>query len=203
MKTRNLEPNSLGQKEDWSGNNIAIECPVCAKVYIVSARIHGERKCPGCGRSRGIVRGGRDSGGKASVVWGDSPTFVEGQTYTRKHISEKLGGSEIDYLPMEDKRVVCGCFTLDHNPEAPNIIVPGTGKIIEREAKQFCKQDYPVPIFLKRDVNKWEYVGDYKAARYSTDPAEIKAHHCGSITDQASITRVIFLQRANKHCVEQ
>ena len=37
----------LGQAEDWEGNNIAVTCPVCGKVYIVSARIHrGKRACP-------------------------------------------------------------------------------------------------------------------------------------------------------------
>jgi hypothetical protein len=55
---------------------------------------------------------------------------------------------------------------------------------------------YPVPIFIKRRVNEWEYVGDYKAVRFSTDPVEIAAHHKGSITPLNEVTRVIFLQRS-------
>lgn len=197
MKTKELDPQQLGSKADWEGNNIAFACPLCETVYIVSHRIHGgERHCPGCGRSRGMVTGGRESGGKASIIWEDTPVFSLRTKYTRKAISEILGGSEIEYLPTENKRVVCGCFTLDHNPEAPDIIIPGTGKVIEREAKLFCEQDYPVPIFLKRRPNEWEYVGHYKAGRFSTDPADIAAHHKGSITPLSEVTRVIFLEPA-------
>jgi phage FluMu protein Com len=54
--------------EDWEGNNIAIQCPVCGKVYIVSGLIHhGERRCPKCDKSKGVVSGGRESGGTASI----------------------------------------------------------------------------------------------------------------------------------------
>ncbi len=34
MKTKELDPRNLGPKEDWAGNHIALECPVCGKVYI-------------------------------------------------------------------------------------------------------------------------------------------------------------------------
>jgi rubrerythrin len=69
MKTREFSHENLALKEDWEGNNIALECPVCGKVYIVSEMIHGERACPSCGKSRGAVKGGRKSGGKAWVSW--------------------------------------------------------------------------------------------------------------------------------------
>jgi hypothetical protein len=199
MKTKELNPQQLGSTEDWEGNNIAFACPHCATVYIVSKQIHsGERRCPTCGQSRGLVTGGRDSGGKASIIWEDTPVFIVGQKYTRKAISKILGGSEVEYLPTENKRVVCGCFTLDHNPEAPEIIIPGTGKVIEREAKMFCEQDHPIPIFIKRRPNEWEYVGHYKAVRFTADPQEIAAHHKGSITPMKEVTRVIFLSAVEK-----
>jgi len=130
------------------------------------------------------------------TVWQDPPAFVLGRKYTREEISKILGGSEIDFLPTEKGKVVCGCFTLDHNPDAPNVVLPGTGSVIERRARIFCEQEYPVPIFLKCRVNEWEYVGDYKAVRHSTDLAEIAAHHKGSITPLSEVTRVIFLQRS-------
>jgi transposase-like protein len=198
MKARNLAPYELGQQEDWEGNSMAITCPVCSKVYLVSDLIHTERKCPACGKSRGIVSGGRKSGGTATIIWDEAPVFTVGQKYTRKDISTTLGGSEVEYLPTVDKSIVCGCFTLDHNPEAPDVIIPGTGKVIEREAKLFCEQDYPIPIFIKRRPNEWEYVGDYKAARFSTTPTEIAAHHKGSITPISNVTRVVYLAAASR-----
>jgi hypothetical protein len=55
MRRRAIDPHRPG--EDWEGNNIAITCPVCGKVYIVSELIHhGERPCPACGASTGRVR---------------------------------------------------------------------------------------------------------------------------------------------------
>jgi len=123
-------------------------------------------------------------------------TFEIGHMYSRKQISTTLGGSEVEYFPAQNGRVVCGCLTKKHNPEAPDIIIPGTGPIIEYEARLFCEQDYPVPIFIKHKPGEWEYVGDYQAVRFSTDPAEIAAHHMGSITPLNEVTRVIFLRRS-------
>ena len=196
MKTKELDPQNPGQKEDWFGNNAALECPACGKVYIVSSFLKSERPCPGCGKSRARIAGSKGRNGKVIITRDYAPTFTTGKTYSRKEISAALGGSEVEYLPTENKRVVCGCFTLEHNPEAPDIVIPGTGRVIQREASVFCGQDYPIPIFIKRRVNAWEYVGDYKAVRHSTVLAEIAAHHKGSITPLNKATRVIFLQRA-------
>lgn len=122
--------------------------------------------------------------------------FSVGRRYSRKEISAQLGGSEINFLPTLNGRVVCGCFTLDHNPEAPHVIIPGTGKTIEYEAETLCSQQNAIPVFIKHRPNEWEYKGDYRVARFSTDPADIAAHHKGSVTPLNEITRVIFLQRA-------
>ena len=66
MNEQPVDQNSLS--EDWVGNNIAIQCPACGKVYIVSGLIHhGERSCPNCGKSKGVVNGGKESGGTASI----------------------------------------------------------------------------------------------------------------------------------------
>lgn len=67
---RELDPNALSKTEDWEGNNVAVTCPACGKVYIVSGAPHihgGKRSCPSCGKSEATVEGGRKSGGKASI----------------------------------------------------------------------------------------------------------------------------------------
>jgi Zn finger protein HypA/HybF involved in hydrogenase expression len=70
MERRDLDPEDLGTDEDWEGNNVAFTCPKCDKVFIVSEHIHkGERECPTCGQSRGLVSGGRKSGGSAYIEW--------------------------------------------------------------------------------------------------------------------------------------
>lgn len=53
---RNLDREQLGILEDWVGNNIALACPVCLKVFIVSGLIHRQgRDCPNCGKAKAFV----------------------------------------------------------------------------------------------------------------------------------------------------
>lgn len=49
---RNLNQAALGRDEDWLGNNAAVHCPICRKLFIVSHFINkGRRKCPKCNMS--------------------------------------------------------------------------------------------------------------------------------------------------------
>lgn len=69
---RELDPENLQRHEDWEGNNASFTCPMCEKVFIASELIHrGEHDCPQCGRSKGKVKGGKNSGGTASIEWED------------------------------------------------------------------------------------------------------------------------------------
>jgi L-amino acid N-acyltransferase YncA/ribosomal protein S27E len=66
LMQRAIDPNQLG--EDWLGNNIAVTCPLCRKVFVVSAHLNrGGRKCPNCGKSTALVSGGKDSNGTATI----------------------------------------------------------------------------------------------------------------------------------------
>jgi hypothetical protein len=70
MPIRKLDSMDLKKEEDWEGNNAAFTCPnpKCGKVFIVSAMIHrGARQCPACCKSIGRVKGGRKTGGIASI----------------------------------------------------------------------------------------------------------------------------------------
>jgi hypothetical protein len=121
--------------------------------------------------------------------------FTIGQCYTRDQIRAQLGGSAIDFLPRACGVVVCGCFTTECNPDAPDVVIPGTGPVIEESAEIFCSQDFPVPIFLKRRPGAWEYVGDYQVESFKTDQQTIEKYHKWSITPLSEITRVMFLKR--------
>jgi hypothetical protein len=71
VNERRLDPNELALSEDWEGNNAALTCPHCLKVFIVSGIVHGGiRKCPACGKSTGRCDSkGKNSGGRASLEW--------------------------------------------------------------------------------------------------------------------------------------
>jgi hypothetical protein len=51
--------------------------------------------------------------------------FIPGESYTRGQIHEEFGGETVTYLPQQDGKIVCGCFSPDSNPEAPYEILVG------------------------------------------------------------------------------
>ena len=99
--------------------------------------------------------------------------MTQGEFYTRKEISAKLGGSHIPFAPTKDGKVTCTCLDPERNPDAPEIIFTKEGKGIERMKNQVISQKGPFQTFVKRDVNKWEFVGKFSVAEHSTDPEEI------------------------------
>ena len=60
-------------------------------------------------------------------------------------------------------------------PTAPDVVLVGNRPHVIRDAKLFAAQRYPVPIFIKQGINRWEYVGNYMVERYSTDPGELQS----------------------------
>lgn len=121
-------------------------------------------------------------------------TFERGKTYTRPEIHDALGGSLISYLPRKDGRVVCGCFSADLNPGAPDVVLAGFGREIELAARVFAGQSDAVPVFMKKRSNSWEYVGDFRVNRLSEDPVEVSPHaQRAGRTGEVSL--VLFLER--------
>ena len=73
MPMKDIHPNAIERDQDWAGNNAAFTCPACGKVFIVSGIRHkAGRSCPECGRSKGYVKGGKESGGSARIEWDQS-----------------------------------------------------------------------------------------------------------------------------------
>jgi transcription elongation factor Elf1 len=65
---REIAPSKL--TEDFHGNNAAVTCPVCGKVFVVSALLDDQgRRCPNarCGKSTAFVKGGAKSGGRHTL----------------------------------------------------------------------------------------------------------------------------------------
>lgn len=117
--------------------------------------------------------------------------FQLGATYDRREIHGAVGGDLQSYLPHLGGRVVAACLTLDENPDAPRVILPGTGVEIERWAKVLVGDRSAVPTFIKRAPARWEYVGEYMAARLSRDPHEIASQQ--RRTGRRDITCVVHM----------
>lgn len=120
--------------------------------------------------------------------------FERGVSYTREEIHARVGGSVRSYLPHVGGRVVAACLRLDTNPDAPSVILVGTGEGIEHAAELLVAQRNPVPTFLKRAVGVWEYVGEYAATGSSQEATELAAQARRSGRDD--ITRVIYMAPA-------
>lgn len=75
MAVRHIDKEHQARDEDWEGNNAAFSCPVCGKVFLVSAYMHGDghkgaRPCPGCKKSTGNVgESKKDPEGFARIEW--------------------------------------------------------------------------------------------------------------------------------------
>jgi hypothetical protein len=125
-----------------------------------------------------------------SVLEGNvNEALTVGKGYTRRQIHEVCGGGVQDYLPHKNGQVACACLSLGYNPNAPHEVLAGYGPGIERWARVFAVQKTYVPVFIKKGVNFWEYVGDYRVANYegpgktemnSPKPAEIVAAEKGA-----------------------
>ena len=102
--------------------------------------------------------------------------FERNRSYSRAEIHAALGGSVQSYLPTVRGVVVAGCFRRDTNPDAPTVVLPGTGPIITSSAEAFAASRRAVPVFIKQSVGDWRFVGNYRVSRLSSDPAEISIH---------------------------
>lgn len=117
--------------------------------------------------------------------------FELGQNYTRQEIHDQLGGDLQSYLPIANGRAVCACLNRDKNPEAPNVVVVGTGPGIENAGELLAMQVGSIPVFLKQESNAWTFQGSFEVARSTQDPAELAPY---KTANGSEITRLIYLK---------
>lgn len=121
--------------------------------------------------------------------------FNVGHEYTRDEIHRKLGGSKQSYLPTVKSRFVAVCLRLDLNPRAPHVVLCGRGPIIAAAGLALSNQRGPVPVFIKRASNRWEYMGMFIVAGSYTDGQQFDALIAGSSRRQADVSRAIQLKQ--------
>lgn len=119
--------------------------------------------------------------------------FTRGKVYSRIQIQRAVGGGVQDYLPHAGGQVVAGCFSTDVNPDAPSVILPGTGVEIEKWARVFAQQAKPIPVFVKKRSNEWYCMGYFRCVELSEDPVVIASHSTKAGRDD--VTMVLRLER--------
>ncbi|MCE9662189.1 DUF3883 domain-containing protein [Halomonas sp. M5N1S17] len=121
------------------------------------------------------------------------------KTLTTDELAQELSGGD-SYIRTKNNVVKGLAVTTEKNPEAPEIIVVGTGVRIIANAKLFLEQQQFVPVYVKQAVNSWRYLGNYKAERYSQDPEVIEKHR--KHRPFGSIDGILFLSSSDELIVD-
>lgn len=119
--------------------------------------------------------------------------FKKGDYYTRKEIHTFLGGGIQDFLPHKDGIVVCACVTPEMNPHLPGVILVGQGEQVPKWGRTFAEQEEYIPLFVKRNPSKWEYLGNYRVKSMSDDAKEIARHE--NYSRRSDVALVLYLER--------
>ena len=119
--------------------------------------------------------------------------FKIGESYTRDKIHEAFGGEKETYLPQSGKKIVCGCFSLEANPQAPNEILVGNAPKVIEKAEILIGQIEPIPVFIKRASNNWEYKGIYRFRKHSKDKKII--HEKERSSGREDLVMIIYLEK--------
>lgn len=117
--------------------------------------------------------------------------FEIGAEYTRDDIHAQYGGSKQAYLPTVAGKVVAICVTPELYPLAPQVILCGQGPRIAPTGAQLAQQTGPVPVFVKRGVNRWEYRGLMRVLAAYTGGPRFESLVAGSRRNPQEISLVV------------
>lgn len=116
-----------------------------------------------------------------------------GSIYTHDFICKLFGGDTKSgtYLPQSKQTVLCGCFTKNMNPGAPEKVLVGHGPRIITRAERLEAQGGSIPVFLKQGTNQWAYQGVFELVRLSRNPADFE-NEAASVDRSDVIAALIF-----------
>lgn len=118
---------------------------------------------------------------------------------TTDELAQELAGGD-SYIRTKNNIVKGLAVRTDLNPEAPEVIVVGTGVRIIANAKLFVEQKQYVPVYVKQTVNSWRYVGHYKADSYSQNPEDIDKYRKNRPLE--SIDGILFLSSSDELTID-
>jgi hypothetical protein len=119
--------------------------------------------------------------------------FKVGSDYTRAQIHASFGGSKQSYLPTVEGRVVAVCITPRLNPRAPQVILCGQGPVIAAAGAALAKQNEPLPVFVKRAVNHWQFQGTLRVVASHTSGPTFVSLIAGSGRSPSDVSLAIEL----------
>lgn len=101
-----------------------------------------------------------------------------------------------DYIRTKDGVVKGLALRYDKNPDAPDAVVHGKGVRVQQRARLLLSSGAVVPAYVKRRVNQWEYLGQFRATAIRQDQASIAEY--GSSRKPGTVGGVLFLESAEE-----
>jgi len=124
----------------------------------------------------------------------DNLTLEPDHFYAWRELQPMLGFGPKGYLTRIGDKIVCGCFRMDLNPDAPEIVLPGGYWGWQASARLLASTGNSIPIFTKSEGLPWEYRGLYRATGTTKAGAEIEIHNARS--KRTNVSMVLFLERS-------
>jgi hypothetical protein len=78
---------------------------------------------------------------------------------------------------------------------AAEVFLCGPGKVMERVGEQLARQSAAIPVFLKRDANRWEYRGNFAVVGSVASGTQFMEEVSHSNRPASEISRVVLLRR--------
>jgi hypothetical protein len=116
-----------------------------------------------------------------------------------KRLGELLAGGD-DYIRTKENVVKGLALTRALNPDAPEVVVFGKGPRVVARAELFLRSGQAVPAYIKRRVNHWQYLGQYRATDIQTAPVALA--HYGRTRPANSVAGALLLERVDMERVQ-
>jgi hypothetical protein len=120
--------------------------------------------------------------------------FTIGECYSRDEIHCVLGGSKVSCLPSVDGKLVAACLTLRFSPAAPTVVLCGQGPRTTLASRLLTLQREPLPIFIKKAANRWQFCGDFRVSEFLVGGPRFEELIAGSGRSLASVSYVVLMQ---------
>ena len=105
-----------------------------------------------------------------------------------------VGGSKRSCLPIRDGVVVAACLLQSFNPDAPHVMLCGSGPQLTPVSNRLAAQRVPLPIFVKAAVNRWRHAGWFVVAGTMTSGPRFDDYVARSDRSPASVSRVVLFE---------
>lgn len=124
--------------------------------------------------------------------------FIKQNFYSRNEIHQVCGGSMQAYLPTQNGQVVAACLREDLNGRAPEFIICGTGPRIASSAETLAEQKNIIPVFIKKEVNQWKYMGLFRCTGSLTGGTEFVRRVLQSNRRPEDVSRVLIMSEQDE-----